>query len=162
MDLDPHKAAKVVYHGSKGFARDFARFVLRGRVVDLATAVVIGSVGGALISSFVKNIFTPIIGAIFGSHDRFGNLTFTLHHSQIYYGAFLNDTLSFLIVVLAIYLFVITPINSLTTSSLLEDPPDPALRKCPECVADIPKTARRCMYCTQPVEPLEAEILHEN
>lgn len=162
MNIDPHRTVNVVYKGSTGLAKDFARFVLRGRVVDLATAVVIGSVGGALINSFVKNIFTPLVGSIFGVQDRLGSASITLHNSKIYFGAFFNDALTFLLVVAAVYFFVIMPINSLTTSALLEAPPDPALRKCPACVSDIPKIARRCMYCTEDIEPIETETLHEN
>ncbi len=136
-------------------ARGFAQFLLRGNVVDLAVAVVIGAAAGAVITSFVKNVFTPLFGALFGSHTpKPADAYITLNHSKIMYGDFLDTFVSFLIIALVIYFFVITPVNKLVTSSRFTPPPDPSTRKCTECLSEIPKAARRCAYCTSPVEPI--------
>lgn len=140
---------------SRTVARGFAQFLLRGNVVDLAVAVVIGASAGAVITAFVKDVFTPLFGALFGAHGpRTGDAYFVLNHSKVLYGDFLNTFVSFLIIAIVVYFFVITPVNRLVTSSHFAPPPDPSTRKCPECLSEIPKAARRCAYCTAAVEPL--------
>jgi len=141
---------------SQSLFSGFMQFVLRGQVVNLAVAVLIGSAAGTLANSFVKNIFTPLITAIFGVHEL-QNQFVILHNSRVEYGKFLNDFTSFVLIAATVYFFVILPVNKLTSMSYFAPPPDPALRKCPECLSDIPKAARRCMHCTQPVEPLAEE-----
>lgn len=154
MTLDPKTYTKEVFGHGRSLARGFVQFVLRGKVVDLATAVVIGAAGGALITSFVKDLFTPLISALVGNHSQFATAHITLHGSRILYGTFINDLLSFLLVIGIVYFFVILPVNRLISNAHFAEPPDPALRKCPECISDIPREAKRCMYCTAPVAPL--------
>ena len=89
---------------------DFKKFVLRGNVVDLAVAVVIGAAFTAVIAAFVKDFVTPLIGAIFGKED-FSNLYFTVNHSQFNYGAFINALLYFLIVATVVFFAVVLPLN---------------------------------------------------
>ncbi len=150
MELDP----KVVARRGQSLAQGFARFLLRGKVVDLAIAVVIGAAAGSLITSFVKDIFAPAIAMIFGTHE-FEKATLTIRGSTISYGSFINSLLSFLIIAGVVYLFVITPTNRLENNAYFQPPSDPNFRKCPECLGEIPKDARRCMFCTQLVGALE-------
>jgi large conductance mechanosensitive channel len=129
---------------------EFKAFLLRGNLVDLAVAIVIGIAFGALVNALVKDIITPIIAAIFGSHD-FSNLTFTIHGSLFFYGDFINALITFATVAAAIFFFVVKPVNALMARYRTEPPPDPTIKKCPECLSDIPAAARRCMYCTSEV-----------
>lgn len=154
MDLDPRSVGKGVARRGQSIAQGFAQFLLRGKVVDLAVAVVIGAAAGGAVTSFVKDIFTPVIGALFGSHVQFSGRYIHLRGERIMYGDFINAFVSFLIVALVVYFFVIVPSNKLVTNAYFSPPPDPATRKCPECLSEIPKAAKRCSYCTSPVEPL--------
>ncbi|GAC1355844.1 MAG: large conductance mechanosensitive channel protein MscL [Vulcanimicrobiaceae bacterium] len=141
---------------SKTVARGFAQFLLRGNVVDLAVAVVIGASAGAVITSFVKNIFTPLFGALFGAHSpKTADAYVTINHSKVMYGDFLDTFVSFLIIAIVVYFFVITPVNRLVSSSHFAPPPDPSTRKCPECLSEIPKAARRCAFCTSQIIAIE-------
>ena len=126
----------------------FKKFLFRGNVVDLAVAVVIGAAFGAVVTSFVTNILTPLIAAIFGKPD-FSALSFTLNGSTILYGAFLNAVISFVLVATAVYFFVVAPMNAVQARlTRNEAPPDPTTKKCPECLSEIPVKARRCAFCT--------------
>jgi large conductance mechanosensitive channel len=131
--------------------KGFKQFLLRGNVVDLAVAVVIGAAFGAVVSSFVKDLLTPLIAAIFGKPD-FSALTFEVNGSKFLYGDFINAALSFLLVTAAVYFFVVLPINALV-QRFRKAPatPDPTTKKCPECLSEIPIDARRCAHCAQPV-----------
>ncbi|MCL5774822.1 MAG: large conductance mechanosensitive channel protein MscL [Patescibacteria group bacterium] len=130
--------------------KDFKQFILRGNVVDLAIGVVMGAAFTSVVNSLVKDILTPFIAAIFKQPD-FSGLYFTLNHSRFTYGNFINSLVSLIIVSTAIYFFVVTPLNSLITRMRKEAPVDPATKKCPECLSDIPKEAKRCAYCTSQV-----------
>jgi large conductance mechanosensitive channel len=128
--------------------KGFKQFVFRGNVVDLAVAVVIGAAFGAVITSFVENVLTPLIAAIVGKPD-FSALVATVNGSPIKYGLFLNALISFLLVAAAIYFFVIAPMNAYVARSRRgEAPPDPTSKKCPECLSDVPIAAKRCAFCT--------------
>jgi large conductance mechanosensitive channel len=133
---------------------DFKKFVLRGNVVDLAVAVVIGAAFTAVITAFVKDFITPLIAAIFGKQD-FSNLYFTVNHSQFNYGAFINALLSFLIVATVVFFAVVLPLNALMKrmNLLPKDEPEPETRECPECLSEIPVAAHRCAFCTSEVTP---------
>jgi large conductance mechanosensitive channel len=96
----------------KNIATEFKEFILRGNVVDLAVAVVVGAAFGAVVNAFVKDIITPIIAAIFGKPD-FSQLTFTINGSKFFYGDFINAVITFLSVAVAIFFFVVKPINML-------------------------------------------------
>jgi large conductance mechanosensitive channel len=133
---------------------DFKKFVLRGNVVDLAVAVVIGAAFTAVITAFVKDFITPLIAAIFGKQD-FSNLYFTVNHSQFNYGAFINALLSFLIVATVVFFAVVLPLNALMKrmNLLPKEEPEPETRECPQCLSEIPVAAHRCAFCTSEVTP---------
>ena len=132
--------------------KGFRDFILRGNVVDLAVAVVIGAAFGALVASFVTNLVTPLIAAIIGEPD-FSALSFTINGSKFTYGAFINALITFLSVAAVIYFFVVQPVNALQSRLKPGKPVDTPTRACPECQSDIPVTARRCAFCTSEVGP---------
>jgi large conductance mechanosensitive channel len=128
--------------------KGFRDFILRGNVVDLAVAVVIGAAFGAVVTAFVADIITPLIAAIFGKPD-FSNLTFTINNSKFLYGAFINAVISFLLIALAVYLFVVVPMNKMAELRARgKAPEDPATKQCPECLSEIPAGAHKCAFCT--------------
>jgi large conductance mechanosensitive channel len=130
--------------------KDFRAFLLRGNVVDLAVAVVIGAAFGSVVTAFVKDLVTPLIAAAGGKPD-FANLYFTVNNSKFLYGDFLNALVAFLLIALVIFYFVVVPINALVARSRKEAPADPTTKKCGQCLSEIPLDATRCAYCTQPV-----------
>jgi large conductance mechanosensitive channel len=123
---------------------DFKKFLLRGNVVDLAVAVVVGTAFGAVVKALVADILTPIIAMIFGK-PNFETLAFTINHSQFDYGNLINAVITFVSVAAAVFFFVVTPINSLMAHRAQEDP---SSKECPECTSAIPIKARRCPLCT--------------
>jgi large conductance mechanosensitive channel len=130
--------------------RGFKAFLLRGNVVDLAVAVVIGAAFTAVVTAFVKDLITPLIAALFGKPD-FSSLHFTINNSKFLYGDFLNAIIAFVLVAAVIYYFVVLPINALIERSHRHDQPaDPTTKKCPECLSEIPIEAKRCAFCAQP------------
>jgi large conductance mechanosensitive channel len=131
--------------------KGFKQFILRGNVIDLAVAVVMGAAFGAVVSAFVKDLLTPLIAAIFGKPD-FSAFAVTLNGSKFLYGEFVNAALAFLFVAIAVYFFVVVPMNALTARMRRgEAPADPTTKKCPECLSEIPIAARRCAFCTSGV-----------
>jgi large conductance mechanosensitive channel len=129
--------------------KGFREFILRGNVVDLAVAVVIGAAFGAVVTSFVKDLLTPLIGAIAGKQD-FSSLTFTIHHSQFFYGSFINAVVAFVLIAAAIYFVVVVPMNAMAARRAKGQ--DPTTKQCPECLSEIPIGARRCPQCTSELE----------
>lgn len=131
--------------------QDFKKFILRGNVVDLAVAVVIGAAFGAIVSALVKDLVTPLIAAI-GGQPNFSGLYFTLHHSKFMYGDFINAVVSFLILAAVVFFLIVQPINKLQAySNRRQTAEDPSEKKCPQCLSDIPKAASRCAFCTSKV-----------
>jgi large conductance mechanosensitive channel len=132
---------------------DFKKFVLRGNVVDLAVAIVIGTAFTAMVAAFVADFITPLISAIFGKKGTFGNLYFTFHGSQFKYGSFVDTVITFLIVATVVFFAVVLPLNALMKrmNLLPADEPEPPTRACPECLSDIPVGAHRCAFCTSEV-----------
>ncbi len=128
-----------VIHGYK-------EFISRGNVIDLAVAVVIGAAFGALVDSLVADLFTPVIAAIIGEPD-FSGLTFTINGSKFTYGNFINALIAFFSISVAIYFFVVVPINRLKGEA------EATHRECPECLSEIPVKATRCAHCTAQVTP---------
>lgn len=127
--------------------REFKQFLLRGNLVDLAVAVVIGVAFAAVVTALVSNIITPLIAAIIGKPD-FSNLTFTIHHSTFRYGAFINSLISFAVIAAVVFFLVIKPVNAFMRRTGMAPSPDPKMRDCPECLTEIPEKARRCPHCT--------------
>jgi large conductance mechanosensitive channel len=123
---------------------DFKKFLLRGNVVDLAVAVVIGAAFGSVIKALVADLLTPIIALIFGKPD-FGTLSFTINSSHFLYGDFVNNLITFVSIAAAVFFFVVTPVNQLMARRAKEDPDE---KECPECTSAIPLAARRCPQCT--------------
>ena len=134
--------------------KDFKTFLLRGNLVDMAVGIVIGLAFAAVVTAFVADLLTPLIGAIFGKQD-FGNLTFTINGSEFHYGDFINVLIAFVLVAIALFFFVIKPVNALVARSRKE-PIDPTTRSCPECLSEIPIEATRCAFCTTVVTPVTA------
>lgn len=130
-----------------GMFKGFKQFILRGNVVDLAVGVVIGAAFTSIVNSLVKDLLTPFIAAIFKQPD-FSGLFFTINHSKFMVGNFINALISFLIVSATVYFLVVTPINTLISKARKEAPTDPTTKKCPECLSEIPKDAKRCAFCT--------------
>jgi large conductance mechanosensitive channel len=135
--------------------KEFRDFVLRGNVVDLAVAVVLGAAFGAVVNALVADFLTPLIAAIGGQPD-FSALTFTINDSVFRYGHFLNQVIAFLMIAAAIFFFVVRPLNALMARLKPEKPVDIPTRECPECLSDIPAPARRCAFCTAEVGPAPA------
>lgn len=125
----------------------FKKFLLRGNVVDLAVAVVIGAAFGAVVQAFVKGFITPLIG-VFGGIPDFSALSFTINNSIFPIGEFINALLSFLLIALIVYFFVVAPVNRLMERAKPAEPPAQPTRECPECLSKVPTAARRCAFCT--------------
>lgn len=128
-------------------AREFNTFVLRGNVVDLAVAVVIGAAFGAVVTALVKDLITPLIAAVFGKPD-FSSLTFTVNSSRFLYGDFINVTIALLTVAAAVFFLVVKPVNLLMARRKTSTAAEPVTKQCPECLSSIPAAARRCAFCT--------------
>ncbi|HEY0306640.1 MAG TPA: large conductance mechanosensitive channel protein MscL [Acidobacteriaceae bacterium] len=128
--------------------KGFRDFILRGNVVDLAVAVIIGGAFGAIINSLVKDIITPLIAAIVGKPD-FSALVLHVHGGAITYGNFLNAAIAFLLIGSAVYFFLVMPMQYVLRK--INGPAAATTKPCPECLSDIPLTAKRCKFCAQPV-----------
>jgi large conductance mechanosensitive channel len=129
--------------------RGFKTFLLRGNVVDLAIAVVIGVAFGVVVTAFVKDLITPLIAAL-GGQPNFASLSFTVNKSRFLYGDFIDALLAFVIIAAVVYFFVVIPYTAMVARSHKEPPADPTTKKCPECLSEIPIDARRCAFCTSP------------
>jgi large conductance mechanosensitive channel len=125
----------------------FRKFLLRGNVVDLAVAVVVGAAFGAVVQALVKDLITPLIGA-FGGVPDFSALFFTINGSKFLIGEFINTLLSFVVIAAVVYYFVVVPVGRLMDRFTPEPPPPTPTRECPFCLSKIPKAARRCAFCT--------------
>jgi large conductance mechanosensitive channel len=133
--------------------KGFKQFLLRGNVIDLAVAVVIGVAFGKVVDALVKDLLTPLIAAIVGKPD-FSAIKFTINGSLFAIGDFINVLVAFLSVAAAIYFFVVVPVNAVMARARRgQAPPDPTTKQCPECLSTIPIQARRCAFCTSPVSP---------
>ncbi|HUP83893.1 MAG TPA: large conductance mechanosensitive channel protein MscL [Candidatus Limnocylindria bacterium] len=129
--------------------KEFRDFLLRGNVIELAIAVVIGAAFGAVVTSFVTNILTPLLGLV-GVPD-FSSLAFTTSGGAVIaYGLFLTAFIAFLLIAAVIFFFVIKPLNTLEKRRQAGEEATPTTKTCTECASAIPLTARRCPNCTQP------------
>lgn len=132
--------------------KGFKQFMLRGNVLDLAVAVVMGAAFGAVVTALVADLITPIIGAILGKPEFF-NIAFYINNSKFAIGDFINKLIAFLLIGASVYFFVVLPVNKLMARMRRgEAPPDPTTKKCPECLSEVPIAARRCAFCTSPLE----------
>ena len=128
--------------------KGFRDFILRGNVVDLAVALIMGAAFGNVVNSVVKNIITPLIALAGGAPDFSAIRT-----GPLLWGNLLNDILSFIILAVIVYFVVVVPVNRLLARLKPAEPPPQPTRKCPECLSAIPTAARRCAYCTAQVTP---------
>jgi large conductance mechanosensitive channel len=131
--------------------KGFRDFILRGNVVDLAVAVVIGAAFGQIVNALVKDIITPFLG-VFGQKPDFSTLYFSINGSKFMYGDFLNSLISFLIIAAVIYFFVVAPMNKVMERMKKGERVDPTTKNCPQCLSQIPLKAKRCKFCTSPVK----------
>ena len=132
--------------------QDFKKFIMKGNLVTLAVAFIIGALFAALVKAFIADLITPIIALIVGQ-PNFGALTFTINSSHFLYGDFLNNAITFVVTAAVIFFFVVKPYELLMAR---RDQEDPTVKPCPECTSDIPIKARRCPLCTAVIEPVAA------
>ena len=131
--------------------KGFKEFMLRGNVVELAVAVVMGAAFTAVVTAFVKDLLTPLIAAVVGAPD-FSAIAVDINGSKMMIGNFMNALFAFLMVGVAVYFFVVLPVNALMARIRRgEVPPDPTTKKCPECLSEVAIAARRCAFCTSPL-----------
>ncbi len=124
-------------------AGEFETFILRGNIIALAVAFVVGAAVKDVIFTLVEALASPLIAAVFGEPD-FAALTFTINDSLFRYGEFINAMLSFFLVAAAVFVIIVRPVNRLVDR-------DPRTHKCPECLSTIPIDATRCAFCAVPV-----------
>jgi large conductance mechanosensitive channel len=127
--------------------KGFKKFILRGNVVELAVGVVIGASFGNVVNSLVKGFLTPLIAVIAKVPD-FSGLAFTLNGSKFMYGEFVSALISFLLVAVSVYFFVVLPLNALIARTKRGRVEDPDVKNCHECLSEIPYRAKRCAHCT--------------
>ena len=133
--------------------KGFRKFLMQGNAIDLAVAVVIGVAFNAVVQAIVKDMITPLISAIVGSRVNFASLYFSVGGSRFSYGAVINAAISFLVIASVVYWLIVAPSARLT--ALATRNKAAVDRQCPECVSTIPIAARRCMYCTAEVPPVQ-------
>jgi large conductance mechanosensitive channel len=131
----------------------FRKFILRGNLVDLAVAVVIGTQFSALVKQFVQSFVDPLL-ALAGGQPDFSGLVLTIGKARFTYGAFLTEVLSFLIAAAVVYFVIVLPVARLMR--LFERDKVATERDCPECTLKIPLEARRCPECTAAITPAPA------
>lgn len=132
--------------------KDFKKFILRGNVVDLAVAVVVGTAFTAIVTAIVADLITPLIAALVGEHD-FSKLYFEINGSHFMYGHLINAIISFLLIASVVFFLVVLPINKLVAlSNRNKDSDDPTTKKCPECLSEVPVAATRCAFCTSKIK----------
>lgn len=143
-----------VGHYAKDTLGGFKTFILRGNVVDLAVGIVIGAAFTAVVNGLVSDIITPLIPSPTGNlSDAYISIPWTNNH-HLQYGAFINAIISFLIIALVLYFFVVRPVAALLARyKPKEVQVAPTTRDCPYCLQSIPLQATRCAYCTSPVPP---------
>lgn len=146
FSVDTKKLHETEVRVFKGF-RDF---ILRGNVMDLAVAVIIGAAFTAIVTSLTQNIINPILGAFVGK-PNFDYLVANIHGGEVKYGTFFTAVVNFLILAAVVYFFLVLPTQYLLTKFKPEEAAPPPTKPCPQCLSDIPIAATRCKFCTQPV-----------
>ncbi|MBB5316456.1 large conductance mechanosensitive channel protein MscL [Tunturibacter empetritectus] len=130
--------------------KGFRDFILRGNVVDLAVAVIIGAAFTAIVTSLTEKIINPLLGAVIGK-PNFGYLIAHVNGGEIRYGDFITAIINFLLIASVVYFFLVLPIQYLLKKFHPAVVEPPATKPCPQCLGDIPIPATRCKFCTQPV-----------
>jgi large conductance mechanosensitive channel len=130
----------------------FRKFLMRGNIIDLAVAVVMGVAFNAIVQALVKDMITPLITAITQDRIDFGSLAWHVGTAKLTYGAVINAAVSFLVIAAVIYWLIVAPAAKVT--ALANRNKLATERSCPECLSLIPVEARRCMYCTSEVTPI--------
>lgn len=131
--------------------KGFRDFVLRGNVIDLAVAVILGAAFNAIVTSLVSDVLNPLIAATVGKPD-FSGVILHVGGGAIKVGSFFNAVVSFVIVAAVVYFAIVLPTNTLLARlKKPEAPAAPTTKPCPECLSEIPLAARRCAHCAQPV-----------
>lgn len=135
----------------------FKQFILRGNVVDMAVGVVIGAAFGSVIAGFTKDVLNPLIALVTQGHGNIKSLTMTIHGAPHTLDDVVNATISFLLIAAVVYFCVVLPVNYLTKKmQKAEAPAGPTTKKCPECLSEIPISAKRCAHCAQPIGAMAA------
>jgi large conductance mechanosensitive channel len=134
----------------------FKKFILRGNVVDLAVAVVIGAAFGAIVTALVKDIITPAI-SLFGGLPDFGSWVITINGARFMIGDFLNAVITFLIMAFVVYFFIVLPVQKLMDRFKPEPEHEETQRECPYCLSKIPKNATKCAFCTSELQEPERQ-----
>jgi large conductance mechanosensitive channel len=162
-DDDPMQQGLHLYHAFKaasesgelpaggGIMNGFKQFLLRGNVVDMAVGIVVGAAFGTVVTSFVKDLLTPLIAAIARQPD-FSAIAFEINGSKFMIGQFVNAIVSFVIIAAAVYFAVVLPINTLVAHARKQPPVEPTTKRCPECLSEIPIQAKRCAFCTSALQ----------
>lgn len=135
--------------------KGFRDFILRGNVMDLAVAVIIGAAFTSIVTALTTNIINPLLGAIIGK-PNFDHLVGHVHGGVIEYGKFLTAVVNFLLIAAVIYFFLVLPTQYLLKKFNPPAAAPPSTRSCPQCLGEIPVAATRCKFCAQPVEPVPA------
>ncbi|HEV2426867.1 MAG TPA: large conductance mechanosensitive channel protein MscL [Acidimicrobiales bacterium] len=131
-----------------GPMKEFRAFILRGNLVDLAVAFVVGAAFATLVKSLVADFITPLIAAMTGGKTPFESLVVTVHGQALHYGDFLNNLLSFVIVAAVIFFLVVKPVGAMMRRFGYGPPAAPQLSPCPRCETQISPTATKCPACT--------------
>jgi large conductance mechanosensitive channel len=136
----------------------FRKFILRGSVVDLAVGIVIGAAFTALVNALVTDFLTPLVSIPLRGTAEFATRYWEYRGARFHYGDFVNRLLSLVLVGLALYYFVVLPVNHLMERFKPETDPGAETKLCPECRSKIPYDATRCAFCTieVPPEPVES------
>lgn len=131
----------------KNLASEFKEFILRGNVVSLAVAVIIGAAFTNIVTAVTESIIMPLIAA-FGGQPDFSEIGFRINDSLFTVGLLINAIINFLIVAAVVFFVIVKPMNALMERSRKEEPEAETLKKCPYCVTDIAIDATRCPNCT--------------
>ena len=139
-----------LHHTEVRVLKGFRDFILRGNVMDLAVAVIIGAAFTAIVTSLTQNIINPLLGAFIGK-PNFDYLVANIHGGEVKYGTFFTAIVNFLILAAVVYFLLVLPTQYLLAKFKPAEAAPPPMKVCPQCLSDIPDAARRCKFCTQPV-----------
>jgi large conductance mechanosensitive channel len=132
--------------------KEFREFLMKGNIIDLAVAFIAGVAFSAIVTSLVDDVIMQVIAAVFGKPD-FSDLVLTVNGADIRYGSFLTALINFLLVMGAVFFFLVKPVNAMT-EKFTKPEAGPTSRECPECLAEVPAAARRCQFCASAISPV--------